>query len=109
MRARPPADQNSRYEPTLANWDRSGALMKFGCHDVGCNDGLSTAYVARESRKEPPEHFEPLVELTAVVTRTSVVGREQPAEKAQHGGTQCAHGRPAGQGENVDRVGLLAG
>ena len=46
---------------------------QLGFHEVGCSDHLSSTHLAREKWEKPPEYFEPLVTLTAVAARTSVV------------------------------------
>src|SRR5262245_14937790 len=46
---------------------------QLGYHEVGCSDHLSSSHVVREKWEKPPEYFEPLVTLTAVAARTSVV------------------------------------
>ncbi|WP_165555586.1 LLM class flavin-dependent oxidoreductase [Kribbella pittospori] len=46
---------------------------RLGFHEVGCSDHFSSTHVVREKWENPPEYFEPLVTLTAVAARTSVV------------------------------------
>lgn len=46
---------------------------QLGYYDVGVNDHLSTQRYVREAWKSPPDYFEPLVTLSNIAARTSVL------------------------------------
>lgn len=46
---------------------------QLGYHDAGGNDHLSTMRFVREAWPSPPDYYEPLITLTAVAARTSVL------------------------------------
>ncbi|WP_433461757.1 LLM class flavin-dependent oxidoreductase [Spirillospora sp. CA-128828] len=46
---------------------------QLGYHDVGCNDHLSTQQYVRDAWVTPPDYFEPLITLSHIAARTSVL------------------------------------